>query len=145
MIWSRSSRASPVPPLLFFMPKPPKKRIARASTPVTPRRPARRLTRIRHLLICVKSDSRLCTDVGGMPHSGALGGRPSFCVTIILRTECPLWRSHAVRAQTQMAFSGTFSVQQTRDELYEAIMPIRGFLSGQGFEPEVVRQMSLAL
>jgi hypothetical protein len=44
-----------------------------------------------------------------------------------------------------MAFSGTFSVQQTRDELYEAIMPIRGFLSGQGFEPEVVRQMSLAL
>ena len=41
-----------------------------------------------------------------------------------------------------MAFSGTFSVQQTRDELYEAIMPIRGF---QGFEPEVVRQMSLAL
>jgi hypothetical protein len=26
-----------------------------------------------------------------------------------------------------------------------AIMPIRGFLSGQAFEPEVVRQMSLAL
>jgi hypothetical protein len=31
------------------------------------------------------------------------------------------------------------------DDLYEGNMPIRGFLSGQAFEPEVVRQMSLAL
>ena len=31
------------------------------------------------------------------------------------------------------------------NNLYEAIVPIRGFLSGQAFEPEVVRQMSLAL
>ena len=36
-------------------------------------------------------------------------------------------------------------MQQTRDDLYQAIMPIRGFLSGQAFEPEVVRQLSLAL
>jgi hypothetical protein len=41
--------------------------------------------------------------------------------------------------------NGTAGVQQTRDDLYQAIMPIRGFLSGQAFEPEVVRQMSLAL
>ena len=41
--------------------------------------------------------------------------------------------------------NGTAGVQQTRDDLYQVIMPIRGFLSGQAFEPEVVRQMSLAL
>ena len=41
--------------------------------------------------------------------------------------------------------NGTAGVQQTRDDLYQAIMPIRGFLSGQAFEPEVVRQLSLAL
>jgi len=36
-------------------------------------------------------------------------------------------------------------VQKGKRDLYQAIMPIRGFLSGQAFEPEVVRQMSLAL
>jgi len=36
-------------------------------------------------------------------------------------------------------------VQKGKHDLYQAIMPIRGFLSGQAFEPEVVRQMSLAL
>jgi hypothetical protein len=36
-------------------------------------------------------------------------------------------------------------VQKGKRDLYQAIMPIRGFLSGQAFEPEVIRQMSLAL
>ena len=52
--------------------------------------------------------------------------------------------SFGLGANLSTHFSET-ACQQTRDDLYQAIMPIRGFLSGQAFEPEVVRQMSLAL
>src|SRR5215469_11975550 len=83
MIWSRSSRAKPVPPLLFFMTKPHKKRLARPPTlarQLTLARQSRLATQstlVPHLLICVGQIPDFAQDVGRMPHSGALANWPA--------------------------------------------------------------------
>src|SRR5262249_45892639 len=53
MIWSRSSRARPGSPLLFFMTKPSQKLPGRRSTLTRQSTPARQTPPVHHLLICV--------------------------------------------------------------------------------------------